>query len=210
MLFERDQRIVCIGDSITDCGRRQEAAPFGNGYVSLVRAFLLARYPALNIGISNEGISGDTIRDLAQRWSTDVIDHRPHWVSIMIGINDVWRWMTGRYSEAVPLDEYHQTYKSLLERTVSEIQARIILLQPFLVEPNIQDPFRLRLEPYIEVVNRLASEFSAVIVPTQTAFNEALQSQPSSFWARDRVHPTAIGHAVLARSWLRAAGYGDI
>ncbi len=152
MLFERYQRIVCIGDSITDCGRRQEAALFGNGYVSLIRAFLLARYPALNVEIFNEGISGNTIRDLAQRWTTDVINHRPHWVSIMIGINDVWRWMSGRYSEAVSLDEYHETYKHLLERTASEIQAKLILLQPFLVEPTAQDPFRSRLEPYIAVV----------------------------------------------------------
>ncbi len=210
MLFERYQRIVCIGDSITDCGRRQEAALFGNGYVSLIRAFLLARYPALNVEIFNEGISGNTIRDLAQRWTTDVINHRPHWVSIMIGINDVWRWMSGRYSEAVSLDEYHETYKHLLERTASEIQAKLILLQPFLVEPTAQDPFRSRLEPYIAVVNKLASEYSAVIVPTQAAFDEVLQSQPSNFWSEDRVHPTIIGHALLARSWLRAVGYGDI
>jgi hypothetical protein len=45
VIFEPGQRIVFIGDSITDCGRSDRAKPYGDGYVSLVRGFVAAAYP---------------------------------------------------------------------------------------------------------------------------------------------------------------------
>ena len=68
MIFGQGQRIVMIGDSITDCGRRDTFAPYGNGYVSLVQAFITARYPDLALTWHNRGIGGNTVRDLAARW----------------------------------------------------------------------------------------------------------------------------------------------
>jgi hypothetical protein len=67
MLFEANQKIVFIRDSITDCGRRDTAAPHGDGYVSLVRSLLLARYPQRQLTIVNKGSGGNTMRDLTAR-----------------------------------------------------------------------------------------------------------------------------------------------
>src|SRR5690348_15741918 len=40
VIFEQGQKVLFIGDSITDCGRREGPhAPYGNGYVALARAF---------------------------------------------------------------------------------------------------------------------------------------------------------------------------
>ena len=72
MLFGHGQKVVLIGNGITDCGRRQASAPYGNGYVHLARAFLQSRYPELGLEIANRGISGNTVRDLAARWEEDV------------------------------------------------------------------------------------------------------------------------------------------
>jgi lysophospholipase L1-like esterase len=77
MIFEQGQRIVFIGDSITDCGRRDANPPYGNGYMSLVRAFVTARYPELDLSWENRGISGDTVRHLKARWDEDVIALNP-------------------------------------------------------------------------------------------------------------------------------------
>ncbi|MEK8107305.1 hypothetical protein NKG94_22980 [Micromonospora sp. M12] len=46
MILRAGQRVVFIGDSITDCGRRDVAAPYGSGYVSLVRALVGAWHPS--------------------------------------------------------------------------------------------------------------------------------------------------------------------
>ena len=71
------QKIVFIGDSITDCDRRRGRAPYGDGYVNIVRNLLLARYPAYKLTVVNRGIGGDTTRNLAARWERDVIAEQP-------------------------------------------------------------------------------------------------------------------------------------
>jgi lysophospholipase L1-like esterase len=257
LVFGPQQKIVLIGDSITDCGRRNEPfAPYGAGYVHFVRALLLARYPELGLEVVNRGIGGNTVRDLARRWDEDVIAEEPDWLSVKIGINDVWRTMTGRQAEAVPLEEYRTTYHGLLERTRRETPARLILMEPYVIAPPVAEAgggggmpqsaasggvemtlaeaqrrypelrqqnvvtgpeleavmrhFRALMDEYIGAVRDLAAEFEALLVPTQGAFDEAMRQQPPIFWAADRVHPGAPGHAVIARAFLRAAGYGDV
>lgn len=210
LVFAPGQRVVFIGDSITDAGRRTEAsAPYGTGYVSLVRAFLLARYPGHSLEIFNHGIGGNTVRDLAARWERDVVEAKPDWLSVKIGINDVWRQVAGRWSEAVLLDEYAETYERLLRRTSAATDARLILMEPYVIESDHADQFRSLIDQYLPVVHKLAEQFGAILIRTQAAFDEALAQQPASFWANDRVHPNLPGHAVIARAFLRGVGYGD-
>ncbi len=210
LVFQPGQRLLFIGDSITDAGRRKEAAPYGSGYVHLARAFLVARYPELGLDIVNQGIGGNTIRDLDGRWEEDVVRMQPDWLSIKIGINDVWRQVQGRPEHAVLLDEYAATYERLLRRTREATRARLVLMEPYIIESNRADPFRAIIDRYLPVVHRLARDFDAILIPTQAAFDEALRGQPAAYWASDRVHPNAPGHAVIARAWLRGVGYGDI
>ena len=77
-------KFVFIGDSITDAGRDSsgEATPWGaagtgRGYVSLIEAWFGATRPAARIRIINRGTSGDTLRDLAARWTGEVLDLKP-------------------------------------------------------------------------------------------------------------------------------------
>ncbi len=90
-LFQHGQKVLFIGDSITDCGRRAEHAPFGAGYVKLAIDLITARYPDRHITYLNEGIGGNTVEDLHARWHDDVLVHQPHWLSVKIGINDLHR-----------------------------------------------------------------------------------------------------------------------
>jgi lysophospholipase L1-like esterase len=203
MMFEADQRIVFIGDSITDCGRRDVRAPYGDGYVSLLRALVTARHPATTLTWVNRGISANTVRDLAARWERDAIGERPDWLVVMIGINDVWRAFTGRPDEAVPLDEYEATLRALLRRAVDATGCRLVLADPYLIEPDLTDPQRAASDRYAAVVARLAAEFGAPHVATQQAFDDVLKVSPAQLWADDRVHPGLPGHAVIADAFLR-------
>ena len=56
--------ILFIGDSITDCGRRDTHVPLGDGYASIFYELVTARYPERNVRYINKGIGGDTIVDL--------------------------------------------------------------------------------------------------------------------------------------------------
>jgi lysophospholipase L1-like esterase len=193
LIFQARQRIVFIGDSITDAGRREVDPPYGTGYMSLVRAFVTARHPELWLEWFNRGISGNTVRDLAARWEADVVALRPDWLSVMIGINDAAR---------VPLEEFERIYRRLLKRSVDAAGCRLILADPYVVEADPAEPHRALSDRYGQVVAALAGEFGAVHVRTQEAFDRVLASTTPSDWSHDRIHLDLPGHAVLAQSYL--------
>jgi lysophospholipase L1-like esterase len=207
MLFEAKQKIVFIGDSITDADRQTTAQPYGNGYVSMIRNFLVARYPERALVIVNKGVGGNTIRDLDKRWEQDVIAERPTWLSVCIGINDVWRHFDGNSKEAVPLDEFVSTLRRLLKRAQDTTGAKLILAEPYMIEKDPDNLMRRLMNLYGESVDSLAPEFKATLVHTQAAFDAALASTTPADWAGDHIHPNAAGHAVIALEFLRTLGF---
>lgn len=207
MIFGQGQRIVMIGDSITDCGRRDTFAPYGNGYVSLVHAFITARYPELDLQFENRGISGDTVRHLEARWDEDAIALKPDWLSVKIGINDVWRAFGVNAHEAVPPAEYETTLRALLRRAVDETGCKLIVMEPYVIEKNPADPQLLRTRELGWIARMIAEEFDAITVRTQDAFDAVLRYSEPAAWAADRIHPNLAGHAVIARAFLNAVGF---
>ncbi|WP_194920313.1 SGNH/GDSL hydrolase family protein [Catenulispora rubra] len=203
MFFKDGQHILLIGDSITDCGRREENAPYGNGYVSLLRAFTTARHPEARLTWTNRGTSGNTVRHLAGRWEADALAPRPDWLSVMIGINDVWRAFDGDPDNAVPLPEYVETLRTLLRRAVEETGCRLILADPYIIEPDLTEPQRAASDTFVTAVAGLAEEFDAVHIPTQRAFDGALVTTASTDWAGDRIHPNLAGHALIADAFMK-------
>lgn len=207
MLFSAGQRVVFIGDSITDCDRRGAAAPYGDGYVDLVRSLVTARYPELGLRWVNRGVGGDTVRDLADRWEADAIGTAPDWLSVMIGINDIWHAFGSHPEQAVPVEEYATTLRALLRRAVDRTDCRLIVAEPYLIEPDRTEPQRAETDRYCLVAREIAAEFDAVNVRTQDAFDAVLASTGPADWAEDRVHPNRPGHAVIAQAFLRALNY---
>src|SRR5690554_5891653 len=94
--IDRNTRLLFIGDSITDCGRRQDPEGIGSGYPRLVRDYLSAKDPDNAPVVLNTGISGNRVTCLQERWKTDVLDLKPDVLSIKIGINDVWHSLGGK------------------------------------------------------------------------------------------------------------------
>lgn len=208
-----NSRWVLIGDSITDTGRARPIgeAPngLGDGYVRQIDAWLTAWYPARRVRLFNLGISGHTVRDLAERWQTDVVDLEPDWLSVMIGANDVWRQFDrpAQPERHVLPPEYEQTYDALLTRTRASLSGGLILITPFLLELRADDPMRARMDEYGAIVKRLATKHDAVLVDSQAAFNAVLKDLPSQAINGDRVHLNHIGAAILARAVLNAVGF---
>lgn len=204
--------LLLIGDSVTDCGRARpvgEGAPgaLGHGYVADLDAWFRACQPPHPVRITNMGVGGDTVRDLAARWDADVLAHRPGWLAVMIGINDVWRHFDpARRTEAVPPDEFRRTYEALLTRTRPQLQG-LVLLTPFFIESDRSEPMRARMDAYGAIVAELAPRHGAMLVDTQAAFDRVLVRTPAAELAPDRVHPTPAGHQILARAFLEAAGF---
>jgi lysophospholipase L1-like esterase len=214
MLLKPRSKLLFIGDSLTDANRTKPGPseglfdPMGRGYVTLVNALLGTCHPDLHVRVVNVGLSGNTVRDLAKRWQSDVLDLKPNWLSVMIGANDVWRQFDSPRQPEIHVlpDEYERTYDDLLAQTRPSLEG-IVLMTPFYVEPNRADAMRARMDEYGRIVKKLAAKHRAVFVDTQAAFDRVLQHDYAATLAWDRVHPNQTGHMVLAHAFLNAIGF---
>ena len=194
MKLTSHDKLLFIGDSITDCGRTQPAGEglfgaLGTGYVALVDALINARYPELVIRTVNKGTGGHTVRELAGRWKADVEDQNPDWLSVCIGINDVWRQFDtpAQPDWSVPPDEYGRTLGELVAKSRPHVKG-LLLLTPFYIEPNKADAMRARMDEYGAIVKDTAARHDCIFVDTQAAFDTVLEHVYPATLAWDRVH----------------------
>ncbi|MFH2068169.1 MAG: SGNH/GDSL hydrolase family protein [Candidatus Omnitrophota bacterium] len=209
-LFKNRETIVFIGDSITDCGRRDQFFPYGNGYVKMAIDLVTACCPEKSFTYFNRGISGDTVEGLNNRWHDDLILLKPDWVFILIGINDLHSFLMN--SSILPSDKYEKLYRAILKRTKQETKAKLILLEPFYISNDFEgDSFRSRvlktIPDYIKIVRRLAEEFGALLIKTHDIFQKQLKYRPADTFCPEPVHPNGTGHLVIAHELLKAVNF---
>lgn len=198
MKIAKGATLLFTGDSITDAGRARpvgKGSGLGSGYVAVVQGKLK------DVVVLNTGISGHTVRHLAGRWDSDIVNLKPDWLSVMIGTNDVWRQFD-KGGEGVNPADYKAIYTSLLARVRPNLKG-LVLMTPFLVEANENEPMRARMDEYRQIVIELAGTFGAYLVDTQTMYNYHLsQGKTVNDLAGDRVHPSALGHKIMAETWM--------
>lgn len=196
------KRILFIGDSITDSGQREDPEKIGTGYVKLIHDYLKVTYPDKQLTILNKGISGDRVTDLAKRWEADVIALEPDIISISIGINDVWRQLDRKALVQVYPDKFERIYNDLLAQVKEKTTAQIVLMEPTIIEEDIQSQGNKKLMPYVEVIHRLAARYRAMIVPTHEVFINYLKTTSNYKLTTDGVHMNTAGNMLMAKTWL--------
>ena len=203
-IFVQGDLVLFQGDSITDCGRnRTDPGNLGFGYAYMAASLFSARYPELGVTFLNRGVSGDRACDMQLRWQEDCIALQPDWVSILIGINDTWRFFDSNMRTTTA--EFSEHYRAMLEDVRTRTNASLILCEPFLLPiPEDRAAWREDLDPKIHIVRSLAREYGAIYVPFDGIFAQASTRQELSFWAADGVHPTPAGSALMAEAWLDA------
>ena len=213
MKIAKNEKLLLIGDSVTDAGRSRPVAeglfnPHGTGYPNIVQGLLTAVYPDLFVRVVNMGVSGNTTRDLRARWKTDVIDLKPDWVSVMIGINDIWRQFDVPHmpeTHVLP-DEYAANLDALVAQTIPLVKGMLVI-SPVYWEPNKTDAMAALTMRYGEICKNIAARRGAIFVDAQAAADAALRHCHSAYIAWDRVHPNIPGHNIIAREVLNAIGF---
>lgn len=218
MIFQSYDRIVFAGDSVTDMGSAQPVGEglfdnLGHSYVRHIENMLSAIYPERMIRVTNSGISGNTSRDLLARFDRDVIDLHPQWISICIGINDVWRQfdMPAMPEAACTPEEYRENLIAMLEKAkqVNGLKG-IFLLTPYYIEPSTSDPMRAKMDEYGRVCRDLADKYACTLVDFQKMYDEYCVHRHSAYIAWDRVHPNQIGAYRMACTFLAHCGFDPL
>lgn len=188
------------GDSITDADRqRGNDSNYGYGYPNLLAAEVLKSRPH-EFNFINRGISGNRIVDVYARMKADIINLKPDYMSLLIGVNDVWHELGDK--NGVSAAKFEKIYSMLVEELLEELpELKIIILEPFVLKGPATsekwDIFRPEVEKRAEAAKRIAEKYGLVFVSLQDKFDEASSDGDTVYWLADGVHPTAAGHALI-------------
>lgn len=198
------------GDSITDVDRDRkndganDQLGLGRGYPLLVAAALRDHQAPRNLQIFNRGVSGNRVPDLDARWSADTLALKPDVLSILIGVNDLWHTLMGRY-DGTP-EKYAHEYRALLDRTRTALpDLRLVILEPFVLRTGAVDARWFPVfDQFRAAAKRVAHDAHATFIPLHDMFQSLARNTGPAYWLADGVHPTLAGHAAIARRWLEA------
>ncbi|MGI9471663.1 MAG: SGNH/GDSL hydrolase family protein, partial [Rubripirellula sp.] len=182
----------------------------GRGYPKHISDALHRDYPDLDLQVHNRGISGNKVPDLDRRWQKDCVDIEPKILSILIGVNDIWHKLNGRYDG--DSESYRDGFAALLKRTRTALpETTIVICEPFVlmsgtVKEN-KDKWFPEFATRRQYAKEVATDAGAIWVPFQTMFDDAIASgiEPKAL-AADGVHPTQQGHQLMAKTWREVVG----
>ena len=197
--------ILFQGDSITDAGRdRNLDEHLGTGYPLLIASQLGLAQPGA-YRFLNRGISGNRSIDLLARVKCDILQLRPDFLSILIGVNDVWHELdTGN---GVDTRRFELYYGLLIQEILETLpDTKILILEPFVLKGTATQEIWSQFYPEVldraKAAKRIAQKYGLPFVPLQEPFEHALNAAPAGYWLQDGVHPTPMGHALIQREWL--------
>ncbi len=187
-----NMKIVFQGDSITETRRNKDnPSDCGYGYVCKILDELEGHE------IINQGLSGDRSYEVLKRWD-QTIQLKPDIITLLIGINDVWKTMSGVHPTNTT--EYEKNLRTIIETTKQQLpNTTLILLAPFALNFGfVNDEWIEVLKVEQQIVKDLGIEYNLDVVDLQALFDVALNTydQKEMFW--DGVHPTDLGHRLIS------------
>lgn len=199
--------ILFQGDSITDAGRDKENhVHLGFGYATLVKGEIGLDYPNEYTFI-NRGISGNRIVDVYSRIKMDILNLKPDIMSLLIGVNDVWHEINNQ--NGVEAEKFFKIYDMLISEIKQKLpDIKIIILEPFVLKASATeanwDLFKSEVAKRAEKAKEIAKKHNLKFVPLQDKLDEAAKTAPNDYWLVDGVHPSACGHEIIKREWVKA------
>lgn len=183
------QRIVFIGDSITD----------GHTYPLMVQQALRESGAPVPVVI-NAGIGGDTAEGMSQRIERDVLVHKPTLVTLSAGINDA--------SRKVPLAEYSASVTAIADR-LRAVNVPLIILTTSVYSAKHAEAEK-RTDEYNAWLKEFAAQRNLQVVEVNAVFKRVrIEKGDDFFMEPDGIHPNWQGQRLIARAVLDALGYRD-
>lgn len=198
--IRKDSRILFIGDSITDVkfnSRFRFRFRVKNIYATQLKKKFRKYSKKINVDI--KGIASNRTYHVYDRLTKDCINLKPDVVIMLIGVNDAWEnYGPENYPPLLRPMEPH--IREIYRRLKTELpDAQILYIMPFLIDAVEEKfPFHKILDEYRELLKAVALEHGATVIDMQKVFNEAQKTTAPKNLAVDGIHPTSLGHKVMA------------
>lgn len=194
-------RLLFQGDSVTDMYRnREDFYDLGKGYPKYAAPLIAEKYPDIEFEFINRGIGGNTVSMVMCRMQEDLIDLAPDIVTILVGVNDARRYTEDH--KCTSDEKFENSYRKLLSEVKEKTNAKIMVIDPFLMPTETQQLFFSDLQPKVEIVRRVAREFADVYMPLDgLLYSEFIKNKPEDY-SGDGVHPNDNGAELIARFYV--------
>ena len=200
--IRKDSRIVFIGDSITDVkfnSRFRFKFRVKNIYATQLKKKFRKYSKKINVDI--KGIASNRTYHVYDRLTKDCINLKPDIVIMLIGVNDAWEnYGPENYPPLLRPMEPH--IREIFRRLRAELpDAQILYIMPFLIDAVEEKfPFHKILDEYRELLKAVALEHGATVIDMQEVFNDAQKTTAPKDLAVDGIHPTNLGHSIMAEA----------
>jgi lysophospholipase L1-like esterase len=206
IILHNGDKIAFLGDSITQFGAERP-----DGYVNLV----LAGLKALHIEVIPifAGVSGNTSKDMVARIDRDVLRHKPSWMLLSCGVNDIWH---GAENPATGVEL--PKYKANMTRMIDKAQAagiKVGIMSITVCTEDPKDPRNLKVKHYTDFLRQTAIEKKCLWIDVGNAVRDEIAKRVAEgqkqgqLLTEDGVHMNAIGNKVMAETILYTFGFSD-
>lgn len=198
-------RVLFLGDSITDgCRDYRNYHNMGASYPKYASEAIAAALPDVEFEFINLGIGGNRSDQLFDRLFHDGVELQPDFVSVFVGINDIWH--RHHHHIATTNEQIAANYKAILARLKNETNAKMLVLTPYLLDCDDKEEVRKDLPSVIALEEKILADYADAYVPLGKLFDEAVKTQPEPhFYSADGVHPNENGARFIAEQYVKAA-----
>jgi lysophospholipase L1-like esterase len=208
--MSRTPAYLFAGDSLTE-------GIYGESYVARIAAALERGEAGLAGQAINAGRGADTIKALLNRIDMPLRQHRPTWVILAIGCNDIWiPWLTShsiiwrmwalvrriQFGQAptTDLDQFAAMYRTLIDKAARQAGARVLVCTTSCCGERLSSPPNRQIARLNGVIKRVAADCGAPVADVWQAFVDELAPlpQPSAYVAGELLF------SVMDRRWLHA------
>jgi lysophospholipase L1-like esterase len=152
--------------------------------------------------------------DVYARIKQDIINLKPDYMSILMGVNDVWHELA--IQNGVDTPKFEKIYTMLIEEVLEALpNIKLMILEPYALpgsatEGTLEDGadkytvFRKETEEKAAACRRVAEKFNIPFVPLQAKLDAMANAYGTESVSGDGVHPNVTGHLLIARAWMEA------
>ena len=209
--IKKDSTVLFLGDSITDVKfnfRMMHSIKGRNIYALQIKKKLKKYSRKINVII--KGVASDRTYHVYDRLTKDCISLKPDVIIMLIGVNDAWESYVPEQYPPNPRETLPHI-KEIYRRINEELPGtQVLYLMPFMIDSVPEKlPFHKKLDEYREMLKDIALQNGAVVLDLQEFFCKAQETTEPCKLAIDAIHPTNLGHTVMADAVMGAIAFSQ-
>ncbi len=197
VIIQKGDKIAFLGDSITAGGAKP------GGYCHLIIETLNQK--GLEVTPKYSGISGHKSNQMLARLEKDVLSHKPQWMTLSCGVNDVWHGKRG-----VELEDYKKNITSIVDQAQAA-GIKVILLTSTMIKEDASNDLNQKLKGYNEFIVQLSKEKNCLLADLNGIMQETIKTMEKNAKGNtvtsDGVHMNSLGNMMMAKGILEVMGF---